>query len=59
MKLNQDKICFGIYERNVWAKIGRTKFWKSKKQKLLGVETNRTLSFDEYIASLWKRARKK
>ena len=43
--------CFGIKYRNVWAKIGKTKIWESKKQKLLGLEIDRTISFDELIAS--------
>ena len=40
-------------------KIEKTKIWESKKQKLSGVETCRTLSFDECIASLCKKAGKK
>ena len=55
MKLNQD-ICHllvsGFKYENVWAKIGNTTIWESKKQKLLGVEIDRTLSCDEHIASL-------
>ena len=43
----------------IWAKIGKTKIGESKKQKLLGVEIDRTLSFDEYMASLCKKAGKK
>ena len=37
--------------KNIWAKIGK-KNWESKKQKSLGLEIIRTLSFDEYISSL-------
>ena len=37
----------------------KQKIWESKKQKLLGVEIDRTLCFDEYIASLSKKAGKK
>ena len=54
MKLNQNKchlLVSGFKYENVWAKIGKTKIWESKKQILLGVEINRTLSFDEHIAS--------
>ena len=36
----------------------KTKIWESKKQKLLDVETDRTLSFDEHIASLCRKAGK-
>ena len=35
------------------------KVWESKKQKLLGVEIDRTLNFDEHIASLCRKAGKK
>ena len=62
MKLNQDKchlLVLGFKYKNVWAKIGKTKIWESKKQKLLGVEIDRTLSFDEHIASLCRKAGKK
>ena len=62
MKLNQDKchlLVSGFKYENVWAKIGKTKIWESKKQKLLGVEIDRTLSFDEHIASLCRKAGKK
>ena len=62
MKLNQDKchlLVSGFKYQNVWAKIEKTKIWESKKQKLLRVEIDRTLSFDEHIASLCKKAGKK
>ena len=55
MKLNQDKchlLVSGFKYENVWAKIGKTKIWESKKQKLLGAEIDRTLSFDEHICFL-------
>ena len=29
--------------------LGKAKTWESERQKLLGVETDETLSFDEYI----------
>ena len=62
MKLNQDKchlLVSGFKYENVWAKIGKTKLWESKKQKLLDVEIDRTLSFDKHIASLCSKAGKK
>ena len=34
----------------------KKKIWESKKHKLLGVEIDRTLCCDEYIASLYKKA---
>ena len=62
MKLNQEKchlLVSGFKYENIWAKIGKAKIWESKKQKLLGVEIDRTLSFDEHIASLCKKPGKK
>ena len=62
MKLNQDKfhvLVLGFKYENVWAKIGKTKILESKKQKLLGVEVDRTLSFDEHIVFLCRKAGKK
>ena len=62
MKLNQNKcqlLVSGFKYENIWANIGKTKIWESKKQNLLGVETDRILSFDEYIASLCKKSGKK
>ena len=62
MKLNQDKCHLpvsGFKNENVWAKIGKTKIWESKKQKLLGAEIDRTLSFDKHIVSLCRKAGKK
>ena len=41
------------------AQIGEPKIWESKKQKLLDVEIDRTLSFDEYVASLCRKGGKK
>ena len=52
LKLNQDKchLLVSVFQyKNVWAKIRKIKIWDNKKQKLLGVEIDRTLSFYEYI----------
>ena len=62
MKLNRDKchlLVSGFKYENFQAKTGKTKIWESKKQKLLAVEIDRTLSFDEHIASLCGKAGKK
>ena len=59
MKLNQNKfhvVVSGFKNENIWTRIGKTKIWGSKKQKLSGLETDKTLSFDEYKASLCKKA---
>ena len=52
MKLNQDKchlLVSGHKQKNVWAKIGEMKIWKSNKQKLLSAVIDRNLNFDEYV----------
>ena len=41
------------------AKIGQTKTWERKNQKLLGVIIDRQLNFDEYLTSLCQKAGKK
>ena len=57
MNLNIDK-CH-LLVSGFWAKTGKAKNWESKKQKLLGVEIDKTLSFDVCIASLYRKAGKK
>ena len=47
-----------IYE-NIWENIRKATIWENKKQKVLGVEIDRTLSCDEYIASLYKKTGRK
>ena len=62
MKLNDDKchlLVSGQKYENVWAQIGKAKIWESKTQKLLGVEIERTLNFDEHVKSLCKKAGRK
>ena len=62
MKLNNDKyhlLVSGHKHENVWAQIGKAKIWESKTQKLLGVEIERTLNFDEHVKSLCKKAGRK
>ena len=62
MKLNDDKchlLVSGHKYENVWAQIGKAKIWESKTQKLLAVEIERTLNFDEHVKSLCKKAGRK
>ena len=62
MKLNEDKChLFNSDHKSeaIWAKIGQTKRWESKNQKLLGVIIDRQLNFDEHLISLCKKAEKK
>ena len=39
--------------------ITEAKIWKSKKQRLLDTEIDRTLNFDKYSASLCRKGEKK
>ena len=62
MKLNQDKchlLVSGYKHENVWAQIGDEKIWESNKQKLLGLQIDRNLHFNEYVSLLCKKAGKK
>ena len=58
MKLNQEKyhlLVSGHKQENIWTKIGQTKIWKSRKQRLQGVEIHSILKFDLYISSLCEK----
>ena len=47
-----------LTHENSWAKIGQTKVWESRKQKLLGVEIDSSLNFDLHVSSLCEKAGK-
>ena len=58
MKLNQDKchlLVSGYKNGNVWASIGSKKIWESSKQKLLGLDIDRNLNFNEHVSSLRRK----
>ena len=62
MKLNEEKChLFNSDHKSeaIWAKIGQTKIWESKNEKLLGVIIDYQLNFDEHLISLFKRTGKK
>ena len=62
MKLNQENchlLVSGYKHENFWARIGQTKIRESRKQKLLGAETDSNQNFDLYVSSLSKKAGKK
>ena len=62
MKLNQGKchlLVSGYKNENVWAYIGNEKIWESNKQKLLGLDNDRNLNFNEHVSSLCRRVGKK
>ena len=56
MKLNQNKCHLGHKSEAIWAKIGQTKIWESKNQKLLGVMVDRQQNFDEHLISLFVKS---
>ena len=59
MKLNKDKchlLVSGHKYENVWVKMEDEKIWGSGKQKLLGIEIGRNLTFDDHVISLCKNA---
>ena len=54
LKLNQDKchLKVSVYKNeNVWANIENKKIWESNKQKLLGLDIDRNLNFNEHVSS--------
>ena len=51
-------IISGYKSEAIWAEIGQTKIWESKKQKLLGVVIDRQLNFDEYLNRFVKKLEK-
>ena len=62
VKLNKDKchlLASGYKHENVWAQIGDEIIWESNKQKLLGLQIDRNLNFNEYVFSLCNKAGKK
>ena len=62
IKLNQDKchlLVSGYKHENVSAQIGDEKICESNKQKLLGLQIDRNLHFNEYVSLLCKKAGKK
>ena len=62
MKLNQGKCHFllsGHKHAMIWANIGLTKIWESRKQKLSGIIIDKNLRFEEYVLNQCKKASKK
>ena len=58
MKSNQEK-CYLLVSRNkhenVWAQIEDKTVWESNKWKLLSLEIDRNLNFNEYVSPLCKK----
>ena len=62
MKLNEDKchlLVSGHKFESTWVKVGDSTIWESKEQKLLGVQIDKQLKFDNHVYSLCKNAGKK
>ena len=58
MKLNQDK-CHLLVSRckneNIWANIGNQKVSEINKQKLLGLDIDKNMNFNEHVSSLCRK----
>ena len=58
MKSNQEK-CYLLVSRNkhenVWAQVQDETVWESNKWKLLGLEIDGNLNFNEYVSPLCKK----
>ena len=62
MKLNEGKchhLVAGHRYESLWAKIGETRIWESKNEKLLGLIIDRNLNFDNYVITSCKKADRK
>ena len=61
MKLNEDKCYFLLsgYMHDMFAKIGQSRIWESEKDKLLGVNIDKHLKFEENIVKQSKKAGQK
>ena len=61
-KLNEHKchlLVAGHRYEILWASIGETRIWKSKKEKLLGLTIDRNLNIDDHVFTLCKKAGRK
>ena len=59
MKLNQDKchlIVYGYKYENAFASVGQSIIWETGNKKLLGIIIDRKLNFNDYVASICKKA---
>ena len=59
MKLNQDKcqlLISGFKYESIWATIGKSKTWEKRNAKLLGINIDRDLKFDNHVSTLCKKA---
>ena len=62
MKLNQGKchlLVSGYKNKNVWANTVNEKVWESNKQKLLDLDIDRNLNFNDHVSSLCRKASNK
>ena len=62
MKLNEEKCHFivaGHKYEHIWANVGQTMIWEQNKVKLLGVNIDSKLSFNDHVTSLCVNAGRK
>ena len=58
MKLNEDtchRLVAGHRYESLWTKIGETRIWESKNEKLLGLTIDINLNFGDYMITLCKK----
>ena len=59
MKLNEDKchlLVSGYKFENVWALVGNTKIWESRREKLLGIHIDNDLNFKYHVDEICNKA---
>ena len=44
----------GFKYESIWAKVGNSKIWEGKNAKLLGINIDRDLKFDNHVSILCK-----
>ena len=62
MKINTDKchlLVSGYKHEHVWAKLGDKKIWEDKEVKLLGINIDNELKFDNHVLDICLKAGRK
>ena len=62
MELNSSKchlLLAGHKYEHIWAKVGESVIWESKKEKLLGLIIDNKLKFNDHVALICKKAGRK
>ena len=62
MKLNKDKckvLITGHKYEHMWLDVGNNRIWETKSVKMLGILIDNSLTFDNYVAEICKKASRK